>query len=522
MSCTTPGEHAAQRQRTPVTGTALATVLVLAKIGTHLSLATRYGRYRDEYYMIDSGLHLAFGYVDHPPLVPWLAALSTMLFGDSLFMLRLPAILAGGASVWLTIVLARRFGANVYGQALAGMALLFAPAYLRFHGYLHLPAFEGLFWSLAALWTVDLIDGADRRRWLLIGGAVGLGLLNKHTMLLFAFALGVGVLATPLRADLKTKWPWLGAAIALLIVSPHLLWQAEHGWPTFEFIQNLRATVLARNTRQFFLGAQVLYMGMLALPIWLCGLVYFFTGDGRRYRLFGYLFVTVLVVLTVIRAKPYYAAPAYPMVFAAGGAWLGRWFESRRRLRAAYTTALVVTSLGLGAITLPVFELSRIDAAVDRILGWAIRPIYLTEDLHDQFGWPEQSAAVARVFNGLTPKERETATILTENYGQASALNLHGPSLGLPRATSGHMTHHLWGPDASRPGPVIAVGVSHETLTTFCRAPKPVARITHPEAIESNVIVYLCRNHAPLQSVWPDLKRYYHGRMPDESQANPG
>jgi 4-amino-4-deoxy-L-arabinose transferase-like glycosyltransferase len=99
-------------------------VLVLAKLGTHLALAARYGRHRDEYYFIDCGKHLAFGYVDHAPMVPWLAGASTRLFGDSLVMLRMPSILAGAGAIWLTILLARRFGANVFGQALAGMALL--------------------------------------------------------------------------------------------------------------------------------------------------------------------------------------------------------------------------------------------------------------------------------------------------------------------------------------------------------------------------------------------------------------
>lgn len=516
MNPSATGSGANRSRTTLVMEATVIAILVVAKLGTHLALATRYGRHRDEYYLIDCGRHFAFGYVDHPPLVPWLAGLSTTLFGDSLLMLRVPSFFAGGATVWLTILLARRFGAGAYGQLLAGAATLFAPAYLRLHGILHLPAFEPVFWSVAALCVADLIDGADRKRWMVIGAVVGLGFLNKHTMLVWGLGLGVGLLATPLRADLRTKWPWLGVAIAFLIVLPHLLWQATHGWPAVEFTQNLHATVLARNSGRFFLAAQVLYMGVLAFPIWLFGLVYFFTDRGKRYRLFGYLFVTVLVVFTLTRAKPYYAAPAYPLVFAAGGAWLERWFESRRGLRAAFTGALVGTSLALAAITVPLFELSRVDEAVDRILGWAIRPIYLTEDLHDELGWPEQASAVAQVFGRLAPEERETATILTANYGQASALNLHGPGYGLPRATSGHMTHYLWGPDLSRPGPLIVVGFSYEKLATFCNEPREIARIVHPEAMESNVPIYLCRDHKPLQSVWPELKRYYHGHFSGE------
>ena len=509
MSESMPVEVASVRRRHEQ---AVLVVLVLAKLGTHLALAARYGRHRDEYYFIDCGKHLAFGYVDHAPMVPWLAGASTKLFGDSLVMLRLPSILAGAGAMWLTILLARRFGANVFGQALAGMALLFAPAYLRMHGMLDIVAFEPLFWTAAALLVADLIDGADKKRWLLVGLVAGLGLLNKHTMLLWGLGLGVGMLATPLRAQLKSPWPWLGAVVAFLIISPNLIWQAEHDWATVEFIRTMGATVLADIPRPLFLAGQVLYFGIFALPIWLAGLVYFFTDAGKHYRLFGYLFVTVLVVLTVTGAKPYYSAPAYPLVFAAGGTWLGKWFESHRGLRAAFTVVLVGSGLLLASFTLPLFPLSTVDAALGRALGWIVRPTDLTHDMHDELGWAEQAEVVARVFEELTPEEQKTATIFTANYGQASALNFHGGAYGLPRATSGYMTHYLWGPDDSRTGPVVVVGGSTKQLATLCDAPEEAGRIRHEGAMESDVPISVCREHASLEAVWPKLKRYRHWR----------
>jgi len=510
MVATLPPELANTRR---TDARAVLVVLVLAKLGTHLALATRYGRHRDEYYFIDCGKHLAFGYVDHAPMVPWLAGLTTSVFGDSLVMLRLPAILAGAATMWLTILLARRFGANAYGQALAGIALLLAPVYLRMHAMLDIVAFEPLFWTVAAFLIADLIDGADKKRWLLVGLVAGLGLLNKHTMLLWGFGVGVGMLVTPLRAHLKTPWPWLGAVVALLIASPNLRWQSEHDWATVEFIRVMGETVLADIPRPLFLAGQILYFGILAVPIWVAGLVYFFTDAGKRYRLFGVLFVTVLVVLTVSHAKPYYSAPAFPLVFAAGGAWLGHWFESRPALRLGFTTAFVGIGLVLAVVTLPVLPLATVDAALAKALGWIVRPTDLTHDMHDELGWPEQAGVVARIFEEeLTPEERQTATIFTANYGQASALNLHGPAYGLPRATSGHLTHYLWGPDDSRPGPVVVVGGSEEQLTAICDAPKEVGRIRHAVAMESDVPIHVCRDHAPLRDTWPELKRYVHAR----------
>jgi hypothetical protein len=489
----------------------LLLALVLSKLGIHLALAREYGRHRDEYYFIDCGAHLAFGYVDHAPLVPWLARLSTALFGESLLMLRLPSILAGGATMWLSVLLARRFGANLYGQALAGIALLLAPAYLRMHGMLDIVAFEPLFWTLAAWLVADIIDGAGAKRWLLVGAVVGLGLLNKHTMLLWGLGMGAGMLATPLRAELRTPLPWLGAAVALLLVSPNLAWQAEHDWATLEFVRAMGETVLADIPRHLFWAGQLLYFGVLAVPLWLAGLVYFFTSPGKRYRAFGVLFVTVLLALTITRAKPYYSAPGFPLVFAGGGVVLGRWFEARRAAGIAYGLALLGSGLVFASVTLPLLPLSTVDAALGKTLGWIVRPVDLTHDMHDEYGWPEQAALVAEVFDTLTPEERETATIFAGNYGEASALNFHAPAYGMPRATSGHMTHYLWGPDENREGPVLLVGASDTALALICDAPEEVGRIVHPVAMETEVPIHLCRAHVPLREIWPALRRYTHG-----------
>ena len=486
-------------------------VLVGLKLGVHLALAGRYGRHGDEYYFIDCGKHFAFGYVDHAPMVPWFAGVSTALFGDSLVMLRLPSILAGAAIMWLTILLARRFGANVFGQALAGIALLLAPAFLRMHGMLDIVAFEPLFWTVAMLLVVGIIDGASPKRWLLVGVVAGLGLMNKHTMLLWGLGMGVGMLATPLRAQLRTPWPWLGGAVALLIFSPNVAWQAANDWPTIEFVRVMGETVLADIPRHLFLAGQLLYFGIFAVLIWLAGVAYFFADAGKRYRALGILFVTVLIVLTITRAKPYYSGPAFPLVFAAGGAVLGRWFESRRALRWAYTAALCGSGVLLALITLPLLPLSTVDATAEKLFGWVVPPMALTHDMHDEFGWPEQVEAVAEVFATLSADERETATIFTHKYDQASAVNLHGEAYGLPRASSGHMTHYLWGPDEARAGPVVLVGASAKELATICDAPEEVARFVHPVALETDVPIHVCREHAALRTVWPELKRYVHG-----------
>ena len=186
----------------------------MLKLLLHLATHHRYGYERDEFYFIACAKRLAWGYVDHPPLVPWFTRLAGEVFGYSLLGLRLLPILALTGGLRLTAGMARRLGGGPYEQGLAALSFLIAPLYLRLGTFLNIPSFEVFFWTLLT-WLLMVLLQEDRPRlWLWIGAVAGLGLLNKHSMLLFGFALAVGLLLTPARAYLRSRWLWLGGAIA--------------------------------------------------------------------------------------------------------------------------------------------------------------------------------------------------------------------------------------------------------------------------------------------------------------------
>ncbi len=269
-------------ERTPRRSLAVGTLAGLAalKLALHLATHHRYGYERDELYFIACAKRLAWGYVDHPPFVPSVTWISGALFDYSLFGLRLFPILALTAALLLTGWMAQRLGGGRFAQGLAGLSFLIAPIYLRFGTFLNIPSFEVLYWCLLAFLLISLLRGDRPTLWVWIGLVLGLGLLNKHSMLLFAFALSVGLLLTPARRHLRTPWPWLGGAIALLIFSPNLIWQIQNGFPTLEFLRNLNRDVMGQVSPGDFLIGQVLYLHPLLVPIWGVGL----TGCGRRSR----------------------------------------------------------------------------------------------------------------------------------------------------------------------------------------------------------------------------------------------
>ena len=493
---------------------------VFLKLAVHLPLIERYGYHRDELYFIDCGRHLALGYVDHAPFVPWIAALSGWLFDHDLAGLRIFSVFAGAAATLLTGLLARELGGRGGAQLLAGFCVVIAPAYLRMGKILCIPSFELLWWTLAAWLLARRIRTGDLRLWLPVGAALGLGLLTKHSTLLWGLGLAIGTIASPLRRDLRTRWPWMGVAIALLLFFPNVVWQIENGWPTLEFIRAARQGMLAQVGRELFLLGQLLYMSPFTIPVWGAGLVRLLRHRERDEHVFGWAFVVVLGLLLTTRAKPYYLAAAYPVLFASGAVAFEALF-ARRRWR--WAMPVTITGLGVAAalavvVSLPVMSLERTDRVAQRLFGAIVPAVALTHDLHDEHGWPEQVAQIARYYKEL-PAADQRIILLAGNYGEASAVHFFGPAHGLPRAYSGHMTHYFWADgdlDAPR---ALAWGLPRAKLDELFFDVHEVGRVQHALAMESDVPIYDCRNpKRPLTEAWPDLRWFGTGllRMKDE------
>jgi hypothetical protein len=324
------------------------------------------------------------------------------------------------------------------------------------------------------------------------------------------------VLASPLRLHLRTPWPWLGAALALAIWSPNLVWQAEHGWATLEFLRNIRAGMLAEIPRSLFLLGQFLYMHPFAALLWGIGLVTGLRARDREGRPFVWIFLLALAVFLLTGAKPYYLAPAYPPLFALGAIAWERWLSTAGR-RAGLVAAQVVTGIATTIFTLPFLSLPDTHATIDRLLGGIVPAVALTHDLHDEFGWRELAQATAIAVQQLPPAERDRSTIVTANYGQAAAINYFGPPLGLPRASSGHMTFFLWGPGNPEADILIAVGLSQPWLAGACGSLELLGQKDHPLSlpVERHVPIQICREpRTPLPALWPTLKRFDHGLRP--------
>lgn len=494
--------------------------LAAAGLLLHFASSGQYGFFRDELYYIACGEHLAAGYVDQPPLIALVARVSRLLLGSSLFAFRFFPALAGACVVLLTGWVARELGGGRYAQILAGLAMLLAPAHLAFGSFLSMNAFEPLFWTACACILIRILKGGDQRLWLILAAVAGIGLLNKHTTLLFGFALVAGLLLTPERKQLRSRWFWLGGLLAFAIFLPNLVWEAQHNWPQIEVV---------RNAQQFknnpvgplrFLGEQIVFLNPIALPVLAAGLGWlFFAGRGKQFRCLGWAFFIVLGVFIALNGKTYYPLPVYPMVVAAGGVGLEAILRGPRQnwLKLGYSAMLVVSGIALipyGVPVLPIEAFLRYQHAIplaasvktERDSDGRLPQLYA-----DMFGWESMVATVAGVYHRLPPAEQAQCAILAGNYGEAGAIDLFGARYGLPNAISGHNNYSLWGPRGYTGDVVILFGEHAESIKSMFGEVEQAAMISNPYAVavENNLPVYVCRHpKTSLAALWPKLKFY--------------
>ncbi len=498
---------------------ALLLYIGLLSVIIHLviDITTTYGYFRDELYYIACSDHLDWGYVDQPPFSLVILALSRLFFGESLPALRLLPALSGGWMIFLTGRMARELGGGRFSQTLAAVVVLIAPVYLSIFDIYSMNSFDFLFWALCMLILIRIFKTGDEKLWVLFGVLIGLGLQNKLSILFLCVGLTVGMLLSSHRRWFFRKWFWIGGLTAFLIYLPHILWQMANDWPTIEFMRNATEYKNLPIPPLAFLTEQVLMLHPLSLIIWVPGLLYlFFAREGRRYRPLAFMYITLLVVFMAKNGKPYYQAPTYVILIAAGGIVIERFIEKRKWnwLKSVVIVFLVAGGIFTAPIVLPLLPpetFIRYAKAIGVEPGTGERGEVdkLGQQFSDMFGWPEMAATVSEVFHSLTPREQNVCAILTRNYGQAGAIDFFGRELGLPKAISGHNSYWFWGPGDYTGEVMIIIGGNIEDYAPDFESCELAAVIIHEYArsFESNLPVYICRGiRRPLREHWLDIR----------------
>ncbi|HZM79895.1 MAG TPA: glycosyltransferase family 39 protein [Candidatus Limnocylindrales bacterium] len=477
------------------------TAVIGGAAGLLLITSGSYGYHRDELYFRVAGAHPDLGYVDQPPLVPLLGRVSTALFGDSLVALRVPAIGLTVLTVVFAVLAARELGGGGAAQLLTAVGVVAGPYLLGVGHILHTATFDMTVWVAMCWLVLRALRTNDDRWWLPVGMVAGVGLLGKHLVVLLGLALLIGIALAGPRRVLRSGWLWAGLGLAVVVAAPNLWWQAVHGWPQFAMAERISASEGTLN-RLLFVPYQILLLGPLLAPVWIAGLVGLLRRpQWRRFRAVGLAYPAASLTVLVSGGQYYYSFGLIPVLLAAGFAMAEQaWMHvpARRALLIAAVAVQVPLSI---PFALPVTPADRVGQAP---------MLAINETIGEQLGWPQVTTQVARVYWTLSEAERTHAAILTADFALAGAIDRYGPSLGMPRAYSGHNSYHDWGRPPDYTDVVITIGMTPAQADQWFAACTPQGPIDNGLGVTNRTQgqpMMVCRGvREPWSTLWPRLR----------------
>ena len=410
-------------------GAAALVVLVV-----HLATNGTLGFHTDELYYIDSGRHAALGYVDFPPIVPLLARLETNLLGATPWALRLLPTLLGAFMVVLSGAYVRRLGGSLRLQALALLIAVTAPYFLGANWVYQTVTFDEFTWMVAFYWFLCLVLEHRPRYWIYLLPLLGIGLEVKYTIGGLVAAIGLAILFTPaLRSDLRTRYPWIAAGIALLIWAPNLAWQVPKGFPSLIYIANHQGSGGGLVANLVLFGVYLFFL----IPLLVAG---FGVAVSQRHAVnpsgSPCLFPLVLFMFV---GKSYYAVGTVPIALAQGLMAVAAVKRPRLRtgLQIVVAAACALQLLTFAQLTLPITKPDRIHS-----LGLDAK----NELFKDSVGWEDVAHQVESIYRNLPDSQRTGTIIISAFYGVPGALQIYGDKRSLPVVVSPQLSDWYWLP----------------------------------------------------------------------------
>jgi Dolichyl-phosphate-mannose-protein mannosyltransferase len=496
--------------------------IALASFVLHMIFNSRYGYFRDEFDYIICGRHLAWGYVDQPPLLPVLSRICLGIFGESLRSVRLIPALTTAALIALTGLITRELGGKRFAVAFSAVTILMAPIYLSGGSLLTSNCdLEVLLWMGCVYFALLAVKRDEPRYWLGFGVVAGLGLQEKYSILVLGFAIVVGLALTSQRKLLLNRWMWLGGLAAFLIFLPNLLWNIEYHWPFVELMRNIKAEGrdVVLSPWQYF-SQQVLLILPSSAPIWIAGVIAFLVAVRfKAYRFLGWAYLVSFAVFVVLKGKNYYLAPIYPVYLAAGCVVIGDGID---RIRQGWIKPLLVTLTLIGGgifapLVVPILPIDQFIPYMNKLPIKVPRSehsherVIVPQHYADQFGWNEIVEKTAEVWQRIPVADRNDCGIFAQDYGQAGAIDFLGKKYGLPQSLSGHQSWWLWGPRSYSGNCLIVLDDDRETLEGLFEHVEYLGRSApNPYALETELPVYICRGSKfrGMADLWPKVKKW--------------
>ncbi|NNE31494.1 MAG: glycosyltransferase family 39 protein [Winogradskyella sp.] len=467
-----------------------------------------YGFHRDELLHLSVSEHLDWGFMEFPPLIALIGKMSYWLFDYSLLGVRLFPTLAGVAILVLCCLIAKELGGKTKAVLLSGICILAFLPFYRNHTLFQPVAFDQLFWTLGFYFIIKFINTKNKIFLILFGITLGLGLMNKYTILVWAFGLFVGLFFYEKGAIYKNKWLYISAFISLLIFVPNIIWQMRNDFPLLKHLQALNENQL-NGTNPMEFGLEQLNFPF-TLIVSLFGLISLLVWDKlKKYPTIGIATIIIFSTMWLLNSKAYYVFAIYPVLFASGSVVLESLLKKKPILIYVVATIVLIPSIYFIPELTPILpiekyvEYSQLEEKNGRV--------ELTGDYADMFGWEEQVKLVDSVYQSLNPEEKNNCVLWAENYGEAGALKILGKNYNLPNPISRHGSFWTWGYGNKDADVWISIGNEKPSVEYVFEEVELVKIITHKYAIgeEDGIPLYICRKpKIDIEKWWKDYEEH--------------
>jgi hypothetical protein len=484
----------------------IVTILfIVLKLSLHFFTNTNYELLRDEMLFFNMGDHLSTGYATVPPVTGFLAFLIRKIFGFSVFGIRFFPAIMGAFSVYLISVIVRDLGGGISANIIAVSSYVFAPGFLLVDSLFTPNAFEELIWLLAAFYIFRMVKRRDPKLWFPISILLSIGFLNKYSIMFLIAGFLFALLLSDNKKLLASRYFWLSLLIGLIIITPNIIWQYQHGWPVLIHMSELKSSQLDFMGYPGFLVSLFSFSQGSAI-IWLIGLMtLLFIREEREYHYLGVASLTILLLFLILKGKGYYALGVLPFLFAISGYIMEKYLRnSHSMIKYSIFSISLLMSLASIPSGLPVLSYENYSKYVQKTRHFILHPLLQWDDgtqhnysqaYADMTGWEKLAGYVAKAYNSLNDEERKNCTIFGErNYGYAGAVYFYGREYNIPEAITFHESYVFWAPDSIPDGPLVYIYRDINNLDELFSDIREVGSVDDKYFREKGLKVFLCKS----------------------------
>lgn len=440
----------------------------LIRLAFHLIADYYSGFQGDELLHVETGNHLAFGYMEFPPLIGWLAFIQNLFQSESVFVHH---IFAHIATVLILIYVAKivtELGGRSKAVFLVLLCLL--PVMGRSQQLFQPVVFSQLFWVLSFYFLTKYVKLPDRKYLWYLTVAVALGFLTKYDALFFIFGLSALLFFKATRTALIRHQFWWNIVVFAIIIGPNIIWQYLHDFPVLKMFARLYETQLDKLSLAEVFGGLVISLNPVTLLVSVPAIISMFHPEMKKYRILSVSILLSFLLLAYGQGKSYYFYPIVLTVLPFGGVfWESVILKKRNWPIYPLSFLLIVSGVLFLPFSLPV---TTLDSYLQNEYKYEHKAVdggkyAVKEERYSKLKWQETLLELKAVYERLSENERENCLIWGKHYGQAGAIALFGAQYGLPKPFSLHGSFYLWLPEGEMPDTIIALRYSGAAGSDF-------------------------------------------------------